>query len=374
MLLKRYKYDSQLRNFCFDFEQEQVLVKLQKIYDIIIETENNKIQANSANYIINSLLKLIGKDKNNKIKQTSGLYIWGGVGRGKTYLLDIFAETLPLEKKKRLHFHNFMYLIHKELRLLKSQKNPLNLLASRLSKEAIVICLDEFFVSDITDAMLLSGLLKGLFDNKVTLIITSNLHPEDLYKEGLQRSRFLPAIDLLKKNLEIINIGNGVDYRLRNLERAATYYYPISQYSERSLAEIFSNIQITSKYSDFLEIEGRYISTIRQSDGIIWFNFQEICDGPRNTTDYIEISKCFHTVIISKLPILDWQMENQARRFISLVDTLYDRGVKLVISAAVPIIEIYQGSKLKLEFQRTQSRLQEMQTHDYLERPHLPYD
>ena len=246
-------------------------------------------------------------------------------------------------------------------------------MARRFAEQARVICLDEFFVSDITDAMLLYGLLKELFAQGVTLITTSNLPPDDLYKDGLQRARFLPAIALLKQHLDVLNVDGGVDYRLRYLEKAEIYHSPLDERAEQILNEVFDNIAPEPGHrGGDVEIEGRYIPTLREADGIVWFNFRAICDGPRGTADYIEVARCYHTVLISNVPVMDWQMENQARRFINLVDEFYDRGVKLILSAATSPLELYQGEKLKFEFQRTVSRLQEMQSHEYLERPHLP--
>ena len=320
------------------------------------------------------LARLAGRDKAAAAPSAvRGLYLWGGVGRGKTYLVDTFVDALPLEHKQRIHFHSFMRAVHAELKVLKNQQDPLRVVARRFAEQARVICLDEFFVADITDAMLLYGLLRELFNPGVTLITTSNIPPDDLYKDGLQRARFLPAIELLKQHLDILNVDGGVDYRLRYLEKAEIYHSPLDERAEQILNEVFDNIAPEPGHrGGDVEIEGRYIPTLREADGIVWFNFRAICDGPRGTTDYIEVARCYHTVLISNVPAMDWQMENQARRFINMVDEFYDRGVKLILSAATSPLELYQGEKLKFEFQRTVSRLQEMQSHEYLERPHLP--
>ncbi len=266
-----------------------------------------------------------------------------------------------------------MRAVHAELKDLQSQQEPLRIVARRFAEKARVICLDEFFVSDITDAMLLYGLLKELFACGVTLITTSNIEPDGLYKDGLQRARFLPAIALLKQHVDVLNVDGGVDYRLRYLEKAEIYHYPLDDNAERILNDVFNHIAPEPGHrGGNVEIEGRFIPTLREADGVVWFNFRAICDGPRGTADYIEIARCYHTVLISNLPVMDWQLENQARRFVNLVDEFYDRGVKLILSAAASPFDLYQGEKLKFEFQRTVSRLQEMQSHDYLERPHLP--
>jgi cell division protein ZapE len=320
------------------------------------------------------LARLAGRDKPAAgPPAVRGLYLWGGVGRGKTYLVDTFFDALPLERKQRIHFHSFMRAVHAELKQLQNQQDPLRVVARRFAETARVICLDEFFVSDITDAMLLYGLLKELFARGVTLITTSNIEPDGLYRDGLQRARFLPAIALLKQHLDVLNVDGGVDYRLRYLEKAEIYHYPLDERADQILNDLFDHIAPEPGHrGGDVEIEGRYIPTLREADGIVWFNFRAICDGPRGTADYIELARCYHTVLISNLPVMDWQMENQARRFVNLVDEFYDRGVKLILSAAAPVLELYRGEKLKFEFQRTVSRLQEMQSHEYLERPHLP--
>ncbi len=372
MLYTHYLIDIKKGGFHKDPAQERAIYELQKIYDQL----TSQVQIKKARLI--STLSGFSKPSASSNPDLRGLYLWGGVGRGKTYLLDIFSDALPLKSKQRIHFHSFMRNLHAELNKLKNQKEPLQIVARRIAEMAQVICLDELFISDITDAMLLDGLFRGLFANGVTLIITSNTHPDDLYKDGLQRTSFLPAIELIKKHLDILNIDSGIDYRLRHLEKAEIYHYPLNDRAGQVLNAIFDSIVISASNHNhsltggILEIEGRFITTVRESDGIVWFSFQEICDGPRSTAEYIEIARCFHTVLISNLPVLDWKMENQTRRFINLVDTFYDRSVKLIISAELPISEIYQGKRLEFEFQRTISRLHEMQSHEYLERPHIP--
>lgn len=372
MPYERYRRDLEREDFQHDAAQEHAVLCLQRVYDALMAQAANATPAKKSAGLF---ARIKGRDKN--VESTApavrGLYMWGGVGRGKTYLVDTFVDALPLEKKQRIHFHSFMRAVHAELKELKQQQDPLRIVAQRFAERARVICLDEFFVSDITDAMLLYGLLQELFAQGVTLVTTSNLPPDDLYKDGLQRARFLPAIDLLKQHLEVINVDGGVDYRLRYLEKVEIYHYPLDSKAEQILEDAFNHIAPEPGHrGGSLHIEGRLIPTLREADGIVWFDFPAICDGPRGVNDYIEIAHCFHTVLISNLPVMGWTMENQARRFVNLVDEFYDRSVNLVISAAAAPHQIYAGTKLKFEFQRTISRLQEMQSREYLERQHLP--
>ncbi len=304
-----------------------------------------------------------------------GLYLWGGVGRGKTYLMDIFYESLPFEKKMRVHFHRFMRRVHRELTTLDNQKNPLDIVAKRLADDAKIICFDEFFVSDITDAMILAALLEALFKNGVAFVATSNIVPNDLYRDGLQRVRFLPAIDLLNKHTEVINVDGGTDYRLRVLEQAELYHWPLDEFADTSLTASFQSLvpDIYKIIKDTaINIEGRAIQARFLCEDVVWFDFMALCDGPRSQNDYIVIATEFHQVLISDIPELAEYQEDHARRFINLVDEFYDRSVKLIISAEKSIHELYSGRRLTFEFERTQSRLLEMQSHDYLSRPHKP--
>ena len=310
-----------------------------------------------------------------KQKQTTipGLYFWGGVGRGKTFLMDLFFDSLPFEQKSRMHFHRFMRHVHHALTDLQGESDPLKKVALDFARNNRVLCFDEFFVSDITDAMILAGLLEVLFENGVTLVATSNVEPANLYENGLQRSKFLPAIALIQKNTKILNVDSGTDYRLRVLASAEIYHYPLDEDADRVLRHNFKSLSPDAGRADaVLDIEGRVIKTRFCGDGVAWFDFPEICDGPRSQNDYIEIAMQYQTVLISNLPQFFVSNENAARRFISLVDEFYDHSVKLIISAEVPILEIYQGERLKFEFQRTESRLQEMQSNEYLGREHKP--
>jgi cell division protein ZapE len=313
--------------------------------------------------------RLIG-DRRDLVK---GLYMWGGVGRGKTFLMDLFFDCLPFSEKIRTHFHRFMYRVHRDLRRLAGRANPLEQVAEGLAAEARVLCFDEFFVSDICDAMILGELFARLFDNGVTLVATSNVAPRSLYENGLQRRRFLPAIDLLERNTDVMNLDGGTDHRLRLLEQAETYHSPLDDDADTFLAERFATLAPDRASIDAdieLEIEGRPIRCRRSADDVAWFDFKALCDGPRSQNDYIELARIYHAVLVSDVPIFTVKTEDQARRFISLVDELYDHDVKLIVSAEAPVDALYRGERLTFEFERTRSRLLEMRSRDYLARSH----
>lgn len=358
--LQRYTQDRRQPGFVADSSQEQAVGHLQRLYEGLCEA--GPIQTPG----------LLGRWLGKRREPPPGLYFWGGVGRGKTYLMDTFFECLPFADKERVHFHRFMRGVHAELAGMDRQADPLKVIAKRLAKRTRVLCLDEFIVIDIGDAMLLAGLLAGLFEEGVTLVVTSNTPPHQLYRNGLQRARFVPAIELIQRQTAVVNVDGGIDYRLRALERAEIYHYPLDAGADRSLRGTFDNVAPDAGEADVvLNIEGRPIRTVRHADGVAWFEFSELCDGPRGTGDYIELARCYQTVLLSKVPRLDGGRDDEARRFISLVDEFYDRNVKMVISAEVAVDELYAGSRLAAEFQRTRSRLHEMQSHDYLALPHL---
>ncbi len=315
------------------------------------------------------LSRWLGRDSAAPVK---GLYLWGGVGRGKTMLMDLFYECLPEGDRKRIHFHRFMQRVHHELTELSGTADPLKTVAQRLAAESSVLCFDEFFVSDIGDAMILSELLDGLFAEGVTLVATSNVEPEALYENGLQRRRFLPAIALLSEHTRVHEIESDVDYRLRVLEQAEIYHSPLDAGAERSLAKSFAALAPDKpEHNVVLEIENRPIRARQVAEDVAWFEFSELCEGPRSQNDYIELARIFHAVLISNVPRFTPRDENAARRFISLVDEFYDHNVKLILSAEAPITGLYGGERLRFEFERTQSRLLEMQSHEYLGRIHL---
>jgi cell division protein ZapE len=315
--------------------------------------------------------RLLGKRKS--IAPVRGLYVWGTVGRGKTMLMDSFFESLTLTYKMRSHFHRFMHEVHGQLKQLKNVEDPLDEVAEQLASRARVICFDEFFVNDIADAMILGTLFEGLFRRGVTLVATSNVPPDQLYQDGLQRQRFLPAIQLLETHTRVMELGAGIDYRLRLLEQAEIYHHPLDEQAEENLNRYFEDIAPDQiEHDTNLVLNERKISTRSLADGVVWFDFMAICGGPRSQEDYIELARCYHTVMLSHIPQLTRETEDEARRFIALVDEFYDRNVKLIVSAAVPLHELYQGRRLGFEFERTRSRLQEMQSREFLARPHLP--
>jgi cell division protein ZapE len=307
-----------------------------------------------------------------RLPPVSGLYLWGGVGRGKTWLMDLFFESLPGQHKLRIHFHRFMARVHAALRNKPSTRDPLLEIAREWATQYRVLCFDEFFVADIADAMLLGGLLQGLFEEGVTLVATSNVAPDDLYRDGLQRAKFLPAIDALKNNCRVLHVDGDVDFRLRLLQRSETFLQPLGAHAETALSEAFAAMSAGCSLQPVLEVNGRMLNARKRGDGIIWFGFRELCEGPTGSADYIEIARAFNTVLLSGVPLLDENSADAARRFINLVDEFYDRNVKLLVSAAAGIDSLYAGKRLSFEFQRTASRLTEMQSQEYLARPHLP--
>jgi cell division protein ZapE len=301
-----------------------------------------------------------------------GLYLWGGVGRGKTYLMDLFHASLQVPARRE-HFHRFMKDVHARLKALQEVDDPLARIAAELSREIRVLCLDELYVSDIADAMLLSGLFTGLVEGNVALVFTSNSPPQDLYRNGLQRARFLPAIALIEQRTEQLNVDGGLDYRLRQLEKAPLYLDAGTPLADDALRDRFETIAGGAGLSGgTIVVEDRPIDVRARTEDVIWFDFAAVCDGPRSQADYVEIARDYHTVLVSNVPQFDATLENQARRFIALVDEFYDRSVKLVVSAAAPLDRLYRGERLAFEFDRTRSRLAEMQAHAYLTRPHRP--
>ena len=349
-----------------DPAQQEAITHLQRLFNDLVAPQSQSEPG--------FLSKMFGSSSAKPVpNNVNGLYFWGGVGRGKTFLMDVFYETLPFEEKQLMHFHRFMRHVHKELRELQGEADPLEKIASRFAARTRVLCFDEFFVSDITDAMILAGLMEAMFKLGIVLVATSNVEPKRLYENGLQRSKFLPAIALIQQHTDILNVDGGVDYRLRALESAEIYHFPLDSGADESLESSFSSLcPDTGTANVALEIEGRVIKAHMAGDGVVWFDFPEICDGPRSQNDYIELAMLFQTVLVGGVPQFTLQTENAARRFISLVDEFYDHNVKLILSAEVAILDLYAGERLRFEFQRTVSRLQEMQSHEYLSQEHLP--
>jgi cell division protein ZapE len=354
--LQRYQRDLAREDFQRDPAQAHAVDALQRVYGELIAAPPKKRLGSS---------RLVWP-------RVPGLYMWGGVGRGKTYLMDAFYEALPFHRKMRTHFHRFMLEVHERRKHYLNERDPIGKVAAEFAEKVRVLCFDEFFISDIADAMILSRLMEVLFQNGVTLITTSNIAPDDLYKDGLQRQNFLPAIERIKKNVSVLNVDGGVDHRLRALTRAEVYHYPCDAAAEKDLCRYFASIAgSTGSEGVDMSVNGRTIHARRLADGVAWFDFSALCEGPRSAADYIEIGRTHHTVLLSRVPQMGKEMEDAARRFINLVDDFYDRAVKLIIAADVAQENLYAGLKLNFEFQRTLSRLQEMQSQEYLAQPHL---
>lgn len=346
--LEQYQQAIEQKTFKYNPLQEEAIQQLQQVYDALLAPK-----------------KLFKKT------YVKGLYLWGGVGIGKTWLMDIFFESLPIPKL-RMHFFRFMQSVHHALKLLPGQANPLKKVAKHFAKQARVICLDELLVHDITDAMLLANLLDALFQEGITLITTANIAPDHLYRNGLQRNNFLPAIALIKKHLTVFHLQSNIDYRLRDLTTTGTYFFPLNTKTTLLMEHYFATL--THGYTiqtDDLEIAGRKIKTLGTTHDVAWFDFQIICNVPRSQTDYLELAKTYPTILISNVPQIAEHQDNLARYFINLIDVFYDAGVTLILSAAVSIDELYLKGRFIFEFERTRSRLLEMQSRAYLHRKHL---
>mgnify|MGYP001347149685 FL=1 len=331
-----------------------------------------KRQTPSSGLVKDVLGKWFGLSSSAVAGSVRGLYIWGGVGRGKTMMMDMFCSALPAERRQRMHFHRFMRRVHDALGRHSGQANPLLKVADEIAAGGDILCFDEFFVSDIGDAMILGEVMTALFQRGVSLIATSNVEPVNLYKNGLQRSRFLPAIDQIYAHCDIHEIDSGQDFRLRTLQQAKLYHHPLGDKAQQSLLAGFSALAAELEKDNVkLRIENRMIEAVKVAGDVAWFDFPSICEGPRSQNDYIELATLFTTVLVSNIPLLDASREDAARRFISLVDEFYDRRVKLIVSADQPITTLYQGQRLTFEFERTQSRLLEMQSEAYLSEAHV---
>ncbi len=353
---QRYEQDLARSGFVADASQAAAVEALDQVYRKLLDNPPKK--------------RLLSDRLN--WPRVDGLYMWGGVGRGKTHLMDAFYDSLPFTYKQRTHFHRFMLDVHERRRHYSHKRDPLKLVALELSHQVRVLCFDEFYVSDIADAMILGKLTEYLFDEGVTLVATSNCAPDELYKDGLQRQNFLPAIERIKQNLKVLNVDGGVDYRLRTLTRVQLWLDPCDAEAESKLSQWFGEIAPEPGQDNVtLQVQGRPVRARRRADGVAWFDFADLCDGARAAADYIQLAREYHAVLLSRVPQLTPDNEDAARRFINLVDEFYDRGVKLLIAAAVPQDQLYVGRKLRFEIKRTYSRLREMQSEEYLARPHL---
>ncbi|MFW5389743.1 cell division protein ZapE [Yersinia sp. 2544 StPb PI] len=354
-----------------DEVQRRAVARLDRLYQ---ELNQRQSIAPTSTSLRGRLNRLIGRAvPRTPIRPAQGLYMWGGVGRGKTWLMDLFFHSLPGERKLRLHFHRFMLRVHQELTELQGHENPLEIIADGFKAQTDVLCFDEFFVSDITDAMLLATLLEALFARGITLVTTSNIPPDNLYHNGLQRARFLPAIELIKQYCDVMNVDAGIDYRLRTLTQANLYLTPLNPQTEQAMDDIF--VKLAGKEGDqapILEVNHRPLPAICSAQGVLAVDFHTLCEEARSQLDYIALSKLYHTVLLHNVHRMETRDENTARRFLALVDEFYERRVKLIIAAEVSMFDIYCGERLKFEYQRCLSRLQEMQSEEYLSLPHLP--
>ncbi|MDR0218382.1 MAG: AFG1 family ATPase [Enterobacteriaceae bacterium] len=355
-----------------DDVQRNTVARLDILYhDIVQATTTDTPNPNGLKHLLN---RLFGHSSTEHlIRPVQGLYMWGGVGRGKTWLMDMFFQSLPTERKLRLHFHRFMLRVHEELTALQGHEDPLEVVADGFKAQTDILCFDEFFVSDITDAMILGTLLEALFKRGIGLVATSNIPPDELYRNGLQRARFLSAIEQIKKYCDVMNVDAGIDYRLRTLTQAHLYLTPLSEGNRQEMHQVF--LRLTGREGDtapMLVINHRNMPAIGSVDGVLAIGFKALCEDPRSQLDYIALSKIYHTVLLHDVPVMTKLTENAARRFIALVDEFYERHVKLIINAVAPMTALYQGEMLHFEFQRCLSRLQEMQSEEYLQLPHLP--
>ncbi|MBH2984918.1 AFG1 family ATPase [Serratia marcescens] len=369
--LSRYQQALDAGEYQADEVQRRAVTQLDRIYQALLQKPEASAPAGG---LRGKLSRLLGKGGDTAPQRpVQGLYMWGGVGRGKTWLMDMFFHSLPGDRKMRLHFHRFMLRVHEELTELQGRENPLDIVADGFKAETDVLCFDEFFVSDITDAMLLATLLQALFARGITLVATSNIPPDDLYRNGLQRARFLPAIDLINEFCDVMNVDAGIDYRLRTLTQAHLYLTPLNDQTRATLDRMF--VKLAGKAGEeapVLQINHRPLQAIRSVDGVLAVDFHTLCEEARSQLDYIALSRLYHSVILYNVQVMGPLKENTARRFLALVDEFYERHVKLVIGAEASMFEIYQGERLKFEYQRCLSRLQEMQSEEYLKLPHLP--
>ncbi|MCU6433459.1 cell division protein ZapE [Undibacterium sp. Jales W-56] len=352
-VLEFYQDALNRRGFQSDAAQQRAVDRLQQAYDEWVQYKSKRA---------NKLTRLITRPD-----VPRGVYMWGGVGRGKSFLMDSFYSVVPVVRKTRLHFHEFMRAVHRQLDELKGVADPLNEVARRIAKKHRLICFDEFHVSDVADAMLLYNLLKALFDNGVSFVMTSNYQPETLYPEGLHRDRMLPTIALIKERLDVLNVDSGNDYRKRVLEQVQAYLQPLNAATDQALRTAFAKIAETIDEDVRVNIEGRDIKALRRAGSAVWFDFNTLCGGPRSQNDYLEIASRFHTVILSSIPRMSAAMSSEARRFTWLIDVFYDNKVKLIMSAEVAPEELYTQGTLSNEFHRTVSRIIEMQSKEYMD-------
>jgi cell division protein ZapE len=354
-VIEYYELELKKRHYQSDAAQLAAVARLQRCFD-----EWVSYKARRSNAIRKMLIHP---------DLPQGIYLWGGVGRGKSFLMDTFYAVVPVSRKVRLHFHEFMRGVHRQLEELKGMADPLDELAKRMAKRYRLICFDEFHVSDVADAMMLYRLLDQLFKNGVQFVMTSNYHPDTLYPDGLHRDRLLPAIALLNEKLDVVNVDAGMDYRQRTMEGVEVYHTPLSAEADRALRRAFGELAAVPDESPVLRIEQRELKALRRADGVVWFDFATLCGGPRSQNDYLELASRFHTLILSGVPAMTPRMASEARRFTWLIDVLYDHSVKLLMSAEVEPTQLYVDGPMANEFARTVSRITEMQSKEYREAP-----
>lgn len=351
-----YEHALAERGYQADPAQRRAVERLQRCYDEWVAYKARRS---------NALRKIF-----NRPEPPRGVYMWGGVGRGKSFIMDAFYATVPVRRKARLHFHEFMRGVHRQLDEVKGIADPLDEVARRIARRYRLICFDEFHISDIADAMILYRLLDGLFKRGTSFVMTSNYAPSELYPDGLHRERLLPAIALLEERLDILNVDAGVDYRKRALDQVELYHTPLDEQANAALSRAFDQLAEVPREKSVLTIENRQVPAVALAGGVVWFDFDVLCGGPRSQNDYLELASRFHTVLVSNIPCMGPRHASEARRFTWLVDVLYDHKVKLIVSADCPPETLYTGGALANEFQRTVSRLIEMQSREYLEEPH----
>lgn len=357
-LIDAYQKDVSSGELSFDTQQAAVIETFQALSDTILKQESPNL--------LHRLFHALPFKKNNKMR---GIYLWGTVGSGKTYLMDLFYQNLPIKRKLRIHFHHFMKSVHDSLSQLQGKSDPLRIIARHFSMQAQILCFDEFVVNDIVDAMLLGRLFQFLFERGVVLVATSNRIPDELYWEGLQREEFLPAIELIKQHCQVISLSSQEDYRWRTLTQAGVYFTPINEDTKKKMQQCFELYAHGSDKSNLpLIIEQRPISTISQGKNVVWFDFKALCAPPRSQVDYLAISTQFPVVFISNLPVIAPDDDATACYWIELIDILYDNETILILSADTPLSEIYPSGRKQFEFERTLSRLIEMQSQDYLQK------
>jgi len=351
----RTYYESALseRGYRPDEAQERTIDRLQVFYDDWVAFKSKRS---------NVFKKVLMRPETPR-----GVYLWGGVGRGKSFLMDAFYATVPIKRKTRIHFHEFMRGVHKELGVVKGTSDPLDEVAKRIAAKYRLICFDEFHVSDVADAMILHRLLFKLFENGTSFVMTSNYEPSTLYPDGLHRDRILPAIKLIQERMDILNVDAGVDYRRRTLEQVQSYHYPLDQKAHQALEEAFKRLSDTAPQDPVLEVENRKLKAQALAGSVVWFDFATLCGGPRSQNDYLELANRFHAVLLSDVPRMSARQSSEARRFTWLVDVFYDHKVKLIISAECEPEALYTEGTMSGEFHRTVSRLLEMQSKEYLE-------